>query len=42
MFKKIMMVFAMTLALASMVGASTTPQQNPLPCPGCPPSSGGN
>ena len=35
MFKKMMMVFAMTLALATMVSASTTTQQNPLPCSGC-------
>jgi hypothetical protein len=40
MFKKMMMVFAMTMVLASMAGASTT-QQNPFPC-ACDGSGSGN
>jgi hypothetical protein len=39
MFKKIMMLLAFALSLASTVGAMTPSQQFPLPGP---PSGGGN
>ena len=41
MFKKIMIVLAMTVGLASFVSAAPTTQQFPLPC-NCGPGSSGS
>jgi len=43
MFKRIMMMMALAVTLASTVGAATSTQQNPLPqCNPCIPGGSGN